>query len=56
MNLFKNEAGASSEVVVKAEETYQTPLFLAGFVLPLGQLLKVADDWAVARTRQPRSK
>jgi Uma2 family endonuclease len=55
MNIFKNEAGASSEVVVKAEETYQTPL-LPGFVLPLGRLLKVADDWAVARTRQPRSK
>ena len=55
MTVFKNEAGASSEVVVKAEETYQTPL-LPGFVLPLGRLLKVADDWAVARTRRSRSK
>ena len=49
MTVFKNEAGTSSIVVVKADETYQTPL-LPGFVLPLGRLLKVAEDWAVART------
>lgn len=48
MTVFKNAAGTSSEVVVKAEETYQTPL-LPGFVLPLGRLLKVADDWAAAK-------
>jgi Uma2 family endonuclease len=50
MTVFKNEAGTSSELVVKADETYQTPL-LPGFVLPLGRLLKVADAWAAASTR-----
>jgi hypothetical protein len=39
-------------VVVKAEETYRTAL-LPGFELPLGRLLKVADDWAKT---EPRSK
>jgi Uma2 family endonuclease len=53
MTVFKNEGGASSEVVVKAEQTYQTPL-LPGFALPLSQLLKVADDWAVVNVRMPR--
>ncbi len=54
MTVFKNEAGASTEVVVKVEETYQTPL-LPGFALPLGQLLKVADDWVAGGSRQLRS-
>jgi Uma2 family endonuclease len=47
MTVYKNVAGESSEVVVKAEETYRTSL-LPGFELPLGQLLKVADDWATS--------
>ena len=55
MTVFKNEAGTWSEVVVNAEETYETPL-LPGFALPLGRLLKVADKWAVARTRRSGSK
>ena len=55
MTVFKSEAGSSSEVVVKAEDTYQTPL-LPGFVLPLGRLLKVADKWAAARTRPSRTQ
>jgi Uma2 family endonuclease len=55
MTVFRNEAGISSEVVVEAEETYETPL-LPGFVLPLGRLFKVADDWAVVKTRQSRTQ
>jgi Uma2 family endonuclease len=50
MTVYKNEAGTSAVVVVKAEETYQNPL-LPGFVLPLGRLLKVADEWVVGVTR-----
>jgi Uma2 family endonuclease len=55
MTVFKNEAGTSSEVMVKAEETYRTAL-LPGFVLPLGRLFNVADKWVVAGTRKSRSK
>jgi len=55
MTVFKNMAGTSSELVVKAEEIYHTPL-LPGFALPLSQLLKVADDWAVANTRRSRTQ
>jgi Uma2 family endonuclease len=55
MTVFKNEAGISSVVVVKADETYQTPL-LPEFVLPFGRLLKVADAWAAATTRTSPSK
>jgi hypothetical protein len=40
-------------VVVKAEETYRTPL-LPGFELPLARLLKVADDWAQSATRRKK--
>ena len=54
MTVFKNIPGEPSEVVVKAEETYRTPL-LPGFELPLARLLKVADDWAqsAARPKKP---
>jgi Uma2 family endonuclease len=55
MTVFKNKAGTSSEVVVKAEGSYQTPL-LPGFVLPLGRLLKVADKWAAAGTGPSRTQ
>ena len=51
MTVFKNTPDGLSEVVVKAEETYRTPL-LPGFELPLAQLLKVADDWAGSTTRR----
>jgi len=51
MTVFRNTPDGLSEVVVKAEETYRTPL-LPGFELPLAQLLKVADDWAGSATRR----
>jgi len=51
MTVFRNTPDGLSEVVVKAEETYRTPL-LPGFELPLAQLLKLADDWARPTTRR----
>jgi len=51
MTVFKNSPDGPSEAVVKADETYRTPL-LPGFELPLAQLLKVADDWAGSATRR----
>jgi Uma2 family endonuclease len=53
MTVFKNLPGEPSEAVVKAEETYRTPL-LPGFELPLARLLKVADDWAQSAARRKR--
>lgn len=44
MTAFRNIPGEPPEVVVKAEETYRTPL-LPGFELPIARLLKLADDW-----------
>jgi len=49
MTVFRNTPDELAEMVVKAEETYRTPL-LPGFELPLAQLLKVADDWAGSAT------
>jgi hypothetical protein len=52
MTVYKSLPGELAELIVKAEETYRTPL-LPGFELPLAELLKVADDWAEsARRRQ----
>jgi Uma2 family endonuclease len=52
MTVYKSLPGELAELIVKAEETYRTPL-LPGFELPLAKLLKVADDWAEsARRRQ----
>jgi Uma2 family endonuclease len=51
MTVYKSATGEQSEVVIKAEETYRTPL-LPGFELPLALLLKAADDWAGSATRQ----
>jgi Uma2 family endonuclease len=53
MTVFKNIPGEPVEVVVKAGETYRTPL-LPGFELPLARLLKVADDWATPAARRKR--
>lgn len=50
MTVFKFAPGEKTTVVVKAEDSYQTPL-LPGFVLPLAQLLKVADVWASEKSR-----
>ncbi len=45
MTVFRDRPGEPAEVVIKADETYRTPL-LPVFELPLARLLKVADDWA----------
>jgi Uma2 family endonuclease len=50
MTVFKSAPEGPAEVVVKADETYRTPL-LPGFELPLARLLKVADDWASSPPR-----
>jgi Putative restriction endonuclease len=58
MTVFRNDPAGPAEVVVKADETYRTPL-LPGFELPLARLLKVADDWADParpRTKRPGGK
>jgi Uma2 family endonuclease len=58
MTVFRNDPAGPAEVVVKADETYRTPL-LPGFGLPLAKLLKVADDWADParpRTKRPGRK
>jgi Uma2 family endonuclease len=44
MTVFRDAQGEPPEVIVKAEETYRTPV-LPGFELPLARLLKLADDW-----------
>jgi Uma2 family endonuclease len=53
MTVFKNIPGEPPVTVVKAEETYRTPL-LPGFELPLGRLLKVADDWAKVKSHRKK--
>ena len=51
MTVYKSSPGEQSELVVKAEEIYRTPL-LPGFELPLAELLKVADEWAQSASRR----
>lgn len=51
MTVFKNGPAKETELVIKANETYSTPL-LPGFELPLAQLLKVAADWT--NSQSPR--
>jgi Uma2 family endonuclease len=51
MTVYKSLPGELAELIVKAEETYRTPL-LPGFELPLAKLLKVADDWAESARRR----
>ena len=58
MTVFRAPPAEPAEIVVKAEETYRTPL-LPGFELPLARLLKLADDWAQAaraKKKPPRRK
>jgi Uma2 family endonuclease len=55
LTVVRNAPGQPSEIVVQAEETYQSPL-LPGFDLPLKQLLKLADDWAAANQKRKRDK
>jgi Uma2 family endonuclease len=44
MTVYTFGAETDQERVVAENQTYETPL-LPGFVLPLGQLLKLADRW-----------
>jgi len=44
MTVYRNAPAEPAEQVIAADATYRTPL-LPGFELPLGRLLKVADDW-----------
>jgi Uma2 family endonuclease len=44
MTVFWAPPAEPTEIVIKAEETYRTPL-LPGFELPLARLLELADDW-----------
>jgi Uma2 family endonuclease len=53
MTVYRNQPDGPAELIVKADETYRTPL-LPGFELPLARLLKVADDWA--DPAHPRAK
>jgi Uma2 family endonuclease len=54
MTVFRNLPGEPPELIVKADETYQTPL-LPGFELPLARLFKVADDWDRPRIRKKKA-
>ena len=51
MTVYKCSPDEQSALVVKAEETYRTPI-LPGFELPLAELLKVADEWARSASRR----
>ncbi len=44
LTVFRRGASAIEETTITEKETYKTPL-LPGFVLPLGRLLEVSDDW-----------
>jgi Uma2 family endonuclease len=55
LTVVRNAPGQPSEIVVQAEETYQSPL-LPGFDLPLKQLLRLADDWAAQKQTSKRDK
>jgi Uma2 family endonuclease len=54
MTVFRKSSTSTTGIVVKAHETYRTPL-LPGFELPLRQLLNLAADWTRSDT-QPKSK
>jgi Uma2 family endonuclease len=54
MTVFRDAPGEPTEIVVKADETYRTPL-LPGFELPLARLLQLADDWDQPASRKKRS-
>jgi Uma2 family endonuclease len=54
MTVFRATATGPAELVVKADETYRTPL-LPGFELPLARLLELADAWDRPPRRRKRS-
>jgi Uma2 family endonuclease len=45
LTVIRNLPTGEVELIIKEEETYQTPL-LPGFELPLARLLAAADQWA----------
>jgi Uma2 family endonuclease len=45
LTVFRFGAEGDQELVISEKQTYETPL-LPGFVLPLAQLLALADRWA----------
>ena len=51
MTVFKKTSTSATGTVIKADETYRTPL-LPGFKLPLRQLLNVAADWTKSQTQR----
>jgi Uma2 family endonuclease len=55
MTVFKKTSTSATGTVIKADETYRTPL-LPGFELPLRQLLNVAADWTKSQTQRKGKK
>jgi Uma2 family endonuclease len=55
MTVFKKTSTSASGMVIKADETYRTPL-LPGFELPLRQLLNLAADWTNSETLRKTKK
>ena len=55
MTVFKKTSTSASGMVIKADETYRTPL-LPGFELPLRHLLNLAADWTTSQTQQKTKK
>ena len=55
MTVFKKTSTSATGTVIKADETYRTPL-LPGFELPLRQLLNVAADWTKSQTQRTGKK
>ena len=55
MTVFKKTSTSATGTVIKADETYRTPL-LPGFKLPLRQLLNVAADWTKSQTQRKAKK
>jgi Uma2 family endonuclease len=55
MTVYKKSSTGVTGIVIKADETYRTPL-LPGFELPLRQLLNVAADWTSSQTQRKAKK
>jgi Uma2 family endonuclease len=55
MTVFKKSSTSGTGLVIKADESYRTPL-LPGFELPLRQLLNLAADWTNSQTQRKGKK
>jgi hypothetical protein len=55
MTVFKKTSTSVAGTVIKADETYRTPI-LPGFELPLQQLLNIAADWTKSPTQDKAKK